>query len=196
MQTIEGKRTTWLRRTHHRLYGVDYDNIEVVIHPQSIIHSGIELHDTAILMQAGWPDIRLPILYALSYPVRVPADLPNPRDGRNFDDWWIGNGKDGQLTFGKPDLEKYPCIKLAYKAGRIGGTMPAILSAANERAVELLLDKDIDFLDIPGTLEAVMEKAEKEDKVILSPTLDDIVDADRWARDAADEVVRAPAVAA
>eukprot|EP00913_Durusdinium_trenchii_P018208 g17106.t1 len=143
----------------HWLYGVDYDDIEVVIHPQSIVHSAVECQDTAILMQTGWPDMRLPILYALSHPSRVPADLPNPRDGRNFDDWWIGDGKDGKLTFGKPDLEKYPCIRLAYRAGRIGGTMPAILSAANEQAVELLLTKEIDFLDIPAVLEKVMDKA-------------------------------------
>jgi len=174
----------------HWLYGVDYDNIEVVIHPQSIVHSAIELQDTAVLMQTGWPDMRLPILYALSYPARMPADLPNPRDGRQFDDWWKGEGKDGTLTFGKPDLEKYPCIRLAYQAGRRGGTMPAILSAANEQAVELLLTKEIDFLDIPGTLEAVMKKAEEEDKVVAIPTLDDIVEADLWARDAANKVAR------
>lgn len=174
----------------HWLYGVDFDDIEVVIHPQSIVHSAIECQDTAVLMQTGWPDMRLPILYALSHPARVPADLPNPRDGRQFSDWWKGEGKDGKLTFFKPDLEKYPCIALAYRAGRRGGTMPAILSAANERAVELLLSKHIDFLQIPGTLEAVMEKAEKENKVVLVPTLEDIVEADRWARDAADEVVK------
>ncbi|CAE7021730.1 dxr, partial [Symbiodinium sp. KB8] len=142
----------------HWLYGVEYDDIEVVIHPQSIVHSAVECQDTAILMQTGWPDMRLPILYALSHPSRVPADLPNPRDGRNFDVWWNGEGKDGKLTFGKPDLEKYPCIRLAYKAGRIGGTMPAILSAANEQAVELLLTKEIDFLEIPLVLEKVMDK--------------------------------------
>lgn len=174
----------------HWLYGIDYDDIEIVIHPQSIVHSAIECQDTAVLMQTGWPDMRLPILYALSHPARVPADLPNPRDGRQFDEWWKGEGTDGKLTFSKPDLEKYPCIALAYKAGRRGGTMPAILSAANERAVELLLAKDIDFLDIPTTLEAVMDKAEVEGKVILAPTLDDIVDADSWARVAADHVVR------
>lgn len=173
----------------HWLYGVDYDDIEVVIHPQSIVHSAIECQDTAVLMQTGWPDMRLPILYALSHPARVPADLPNPRDGRNFDDWWKGEGKDGNLTFSKPDLEKYPAIRLAYKAGRRGGTMPAILSAANEQAVELLLTKKIDFLDIPGVLEGVMEKAEKEDKVVATPNLDDIVEADKWAREAADMVV-------
>lgn len=174
----------------HWLYGVDYDDIEVVIHPQSIVHSAIELQDTAVLMQTGWPDMRLPILYALSHPARVPANLPNPRDGRQFDEWWLGNGKDGKLTFNKPDLEKYPCIRLAYKAGRRGGSMPAILSAANERAVELLLSKEIDFLDIPHVLEAVMEKAEKENKVVAVPSLDDIVNGDKWAREAASEVAK------
>merc|ERR1712039_578997 len=154
------------------------------------VHSAIELQDTAILMQMGWPDMRLPILYALSYPARIPADLPNPRDGRQFEDWWNGKGNDGKLSFGKPDFEKYPCIRLAYEAGRRGGTMPAILSAANEQAVELLLSKDLDFLDIPGILEAVMEKAERENKTIDIPSLDDIVEADLWARNAAHEVVK------
>lgn len=174
----------------HWLYGIPYDDIEVVIHPQSIVHSAIECQDTAVLMQTGWPDMRLPILYALSYPVRVPADLPNPRDGRDFSDWWKGSGKDGKLEFRTPDYEKYPCIKLAYKAGRRGGTMPAILSAANEKAVELLLNKDIEFLDIPKVLEAVMDVAEKESKVIGTPSLEDIVEADRWAREAAVEEVK------
>lgn len=171
----------------HWLYGVEYDDIEVVIHPQSIVHSAIECHDTAVLMQSGWPDMRLPILYALSHPARVPANLPNPRDGRDFADWWSGEGKDGKLTFGKPDLDKYPCIRLAYRAGRVGGTMPAILSAANEQAVELLLTKEIDFLDIPKVLEAVMDKAEAEKKAVEVPSLDEIVEADRWGREAATE---------
>mmetsp|Transcript_5442 Transcript_5442/g.16104 ORF Transcript_5442/g.16104 Transcript_5442/m.16104 type:complete len:493 (-) Transcript_5442:24-1502(-) len=179
----------------HWLYGVDYDDIEVVIHPQSIVHSAIELKDTAVLMQTGWPDMRLPILYALSHPARVPADLPNPRDGRCFDDWWRGEGKDGKLTFGKPDLEKYPCIALSYRAGRRGGTMPAILSAANEKAVELLLAKDIDFLEIPGVLEAVMERAEGG-VVVAEPSLEDIVAADAWGRVAAEEVARKRRVSA
>jgi 1-deoxy-D-xylulose-5-phosphate reductoisomerase len=179
----------------HWLYVVDYDNIEVVIHPQSIVHSAIEMKDTAVLMQTGWPDMRLPILYALSHPARVPADLPNPRDGRQFDDWWKGEGKDGKLNFSKPDLEKYPCIGLAYQAGRRGGTMPAILSAANEKAVELLLDKELDFLEIPPTLEAVMKRAEEQGMVIDTPTLEDIVEADRWAREIAAETVRSRVMA-
>eukprot|EP00971_Amphidinium_carterae_P140378 2781470-Amphidinium_carterae.1 len=174
----------------HWLYGVDYDDIEVVIHPQSIVHSAIEMQDTAVLMQSGWPDMRLPILYALAHPARVPADLPNPRDGRCFDDWWSGEGKDGKLDFRKPDMEKYPAIRLAYQAGRRGGTMPAILSAANEQAVEMLLAKDLEFLEIPAVLESVMDRAEKEKKVIDVPTLEDIVEADRWAREVAAEVAQ------
>jgi 1-deoxy-D-xylulose-5-phosphate reductoisomerase len=174
----------------HWLYGVDYDNIKVVIHPQSIVHSAIEMKDTAVLMQTGWPDMRLPVLYALSHPVRVEADLPNPRDGRNFDDWWKGDGKDGTLTFQEPDYEKYPCILLGYKAGRRGGTMPCILSGANEQAVEMLLSKEIDFMEIPPLLEAVMDKAEAEGVVIDKPSLEDIVEADRWSREAAKEVAQ------
>jgi 1-deoxy-D-xylulose-5-phosphate reductoisomerase len=174
----------------HWLYGIDYDDIKVVIHPQSIVHSAIEMQDTAVLMQTGWPDMRLPIVYALSYPSRVPADLPNPRDGRQFDDWWKGDGKDGKLNFMEPDYEKYPCILLGYRAGRRGGTMPTILSGANEQAVEMLLSKEIEFMDIPSILEAVMDEADEEGKVIDIPTLDDIVEADLWAREAAKEVVK------
>mmetsp|Transcript_107193 Transcript_107193/g.189542 ORF Transcript_107193/g.189542 Transcript_107193/m.189542 type:complete len:536 (-) Transcript_107193:101-1708(-) len=174
----------------HWLYGVDYDDIQVTIHPQSIVHSAIELQDTAVLMQTGWPDMRLPILYALSHPARVPADLPNPRDGRQFDDWWKGDGKDGKLQFMEPDYEKYPCILLGYKAGRRGGTMPCILSGANEQAVEMLLSKELEFMDIPKTLEAVMDKAEAEGKVVDVPSLDDILEADRWSREAAKQIVQ------
>eukprot|EP00811_Abedinium_folium_P032379 NODE_5429_length_1771_cov_48.573601.p1 GENE.NODE_5429_length_1771_cov_48.573601~~NODE_5429_length_1771_cov_48.573601.p1 ORF type:complete len:500 (-),score=130.42 NODE_5429_length_1771_cov_48.573601:272-1615(-) len=169
----------------HWLYGVDYDDIEVVIHPQSIVHSAVVLQDTSVLMQAGWPDMRLPILYALSHPARVPTELPNPRDGRCFDEWWRGEGADGIVEFRSPDLEKYPCIRLAYTAGRRGGTMPAILSAANERAVELLLSKRLDFLEISPLLEAVMQQAEREGHFIAEPSLDEIVAADTWARAAA-----------
>jgi len=173
----------------HWLYGIDYDDIKVVIHPQSIVHSAIELQDTAVLMQTGWPDMRLPILYALSHPSRVSANLPNPRDGRGFDGWWKGEGKDGKLEFIQPDYEKYPCILLGYKAGRRGGTMPCILSGANEQCVEMLLNKDLEFLDIHRTLEAVMDKAEAEGKVVDDPDLDDILEADSWSRKAAAEIV-------
>ena len=108
----------------HYLFGIDYDHIEIVIHPQSIIHSMIELTDSSVLAQLGWPDMKLPILYCLSWPER----LETPWRRLNLADI-------GKLTFRSPDKEKYPCMELAYSAGKIGGTMPAVLNAANEEAV-------------------------------------------------------------
>lgn len=165
----------------HYLFGVDYDNIDIVIHPQSIIHSLIELQDTSVLAQLGWPDMRLPLLYALSYPERIytpwePLDLV----------------KAGNLTFREPDHQKYPCMRLAYAAGRAGGAMPAVLNAANEQAVELFLQEAIGFLDIPRVIEMVCDRHQSHN--LANPTLDDILEADRWARQ---EVVRlSPAIAA
>jgi 1-deoxy-D-xylulose-5-phosphate reductoisomerase len=124
----------------HYLFGVDYDNIEIVIHPQSIIHSLIELQDTSVLAQLGWPDMRLPLLYALSWPERI------------YTNWERLNlVKSGDLTFREPDHHKYPCMGLAYAAGKAGGSMPAVLNAANEQAVALFLEEKIHYLDILGT---------------------------------------------
>ncbi len=110
----------------HFLFGLDYDRIEIVIHPQSIIHSLIEVQDTSVLAQLGWADMRLPLLYALSYPDRI------------YTDWeQLDLVKAGNLTFKAPDHDKYPCMQLAYAAGRAGGSMPAVLNAANEQAVAL-----------------------------------------------------------
>jgi 1-deoxy-D-xylulose-5-phosphate reductoisomerase len=153
----------------HFLFGVDYDQIEIVIHPQSIIHSLIELQDTSVLAQLGWADMRLPLLYALSYPDRIatnwePLDLV----------------KISNLTFREPDHQKYPCMQLAYAAGRTGGTMPAVLNAANEQAVALFLEEKIRFLDIPRLIETVCDRHHAHNST--SPTLDDILEADRWAR--------------
>ncbi|MEB3295622.1 MAG: 1-deoxy-D-xylulose-5-phosphate reductoisomerase, partial [Synechococcales bacterium] len=104
----------------HYLFGVDYDAIDIVIHPQSIIHSLIEVQDTSVLAQLGWPDMRLPLLYALSWPDRL------------YTDWEpLDLVKAGNLTFREPDHHKYPCMQLAYAAGRAGGAMPAVLNAAN-----------------------------------------------------------------
>ncbi|MCY7276873.1 MAG: 1-deoxy-D-xylulose-5-phosphate reductoisomerase, partial [Phormidesmis sp. CAN_BIN44] len=102
----------------HYLFGVDYDDIEIVIHPQSIIHSLIELQDTSVLAQLGWADMRLPLLYALSYPDRLPTNWER-----------LNLVKAGNLTFREPDHEKYPCMGLAYAAGRAGGCLPAVLNA-------------------------------------------------------------------
>ena len=155
----------------HYLFGLDYDHIDTVIHPQSIIHSLIEVQDTSVLAQLGWPDMRLPLLYALSWPERIatnwePLDLV----------------KCGDLTFREPDHQKYPCINLAYAAGREAGSMPAVLNAANEKAVELFLQERIQFLDIPKVIEQVCDRHRTNNK--SNPSLQDILDADQWARQA------------
>ena len=154
----------------HYLFGLDYDRIDIVIHPQSIIHSLIELQDTSMLAQLGWPDMRLPLLYALSWPERI------------YTDWEpLDLVKAGSLTFKQPDHQKYPCMKLAYAAGQAGGSMPAVLNAANEQAVALFLDEKIQFLDIPRVIEATCERHQADN--CATPSLDDILAADRWARD-------------
>nr|WP_199324092.1 1-deoxy-D-xylulose-5-phosphate reductoisomerase [Coleofasciculus sp. FACHB-SPT36] len=159
----------------HFLFGMDYDGIEIVIHPQSIIHSLIELQDTSVLAQLGWPDMRLPLLYALSWPERI------------YTDWEpLDLVKAGNLTFKEPDHEKYPCMQLAYAAGRAGGSMPAVLNAANEQAVALFLEEKIQFLDIPRCIESVCDRFTSQNRP--TPTLDDIIAADKWARQEALEV--------
>lgn len=153
----------------HFLFGLDYDDIEIVIHPQSIIHSLIELQDTSVLAQLGWPDMRLPILYTLSWPDRI------------YTNWErLDLVKAGNLTFREPDHEKYPCMQLAYAVGRAGGSMPAVLNAANEQAVALFLDEKIRFLDIPRCIEWVCDKHQSDNRA--NPSLDDILAADEWAR--------------
>ena len=153
----------------HYLFGLDYDDIEIVVHPQSIIHSLIEVQDTSVLAQLGWPDMRLPLLYAMSWPERLPTNW------EKFD-----LVKAGNLTFRAPDRVKYPCIDLAYAAGRAGGSMPAVLNAANEQAVALFLDEKIHFLDIPKVIEKVCDKHRAD--YTSTPSLDDILAADIWAR--------------
>jgi 1-deoxy-D-xylulose-5-phosphate reductoisomerase len=153
----------------HYLFGVDYNAIDIVIHPQSIIHSLIELQDTSVLAQLGWPDMRLPLLYALSWPERI------------YTDWKPLNlVKAGSLTFKEPDHQKYPCMGLAYAAGRAGGAMPAVLNAANEQAVALFLEEKISFLDIPRVIEKVCDSFTIHNS--STPSLDDILAADNWAR--------------
>jgi 1-deoxy-D-xylulose-5-phosphate reductoisomerase len=160
----------------HYLFGLDYDRIDVVIHPQSIVHSLIEVQDTSVLAQLGWPDMRLPLLYAMSWPERVYTDW-NPLD----------LVKAGDLTFRAPDRVKYPCIELAYAAGREGGSMTAVLNAANEQVVALFLAEKIRFVDIPSTIEQVCDRHHAHH--LASPTLEDIIEADGWARRTADEIV-------
>ncbi|MBW4454049.1 MAG: 1-deoxy-D-xylulose-5-phosphate reductoisomerase [Nostoc indistinguendum CM1-VF10] len=153
----------------HFLFGLDYDNIEIVIHPQSIIHSLIELQDTSVLAQLGWPDMRLPLLYALSWPDRI------------YTNWQrLDLVKAGNLTFREPDHQKYPCMQLAYAVGKAGGSMPAVLNAANEQAVALFLSEKTRFLDIPRCIEWVCDRHQNDNRA--NPSLDDILAADKWAR--------------
>lgn len=153
----------------HYLFGLDYDQIDIVIHPQSIIHSLIELQDTSVLAQLGWPDMRLPLLYALSWPERI------------YTDWKpLDLVKAGDLTFREPNHDKYPCMDLAYAAGRAGGTMTAVLNAANEQAVALFLDQQVGYLDIARLIQQVCDRHDRE--LVAQPSLDDILTVDRWAR--------------
>lgn len=153
----------------HFLFGLDYEDIEIVIHPQSIIHSLIELQDTSVLAQLGWPDMRLPLLYALSWPNRIHTNWER-----------LNLVKAGNLTFREPDHQKYPCMQLAYAAGKAGGSMPAVLNAANEQAVALFLEEKIQFLDIPRCIESVCDRHQNDN--CANPSLDDILAADKWAR--------------
>ncbi|MDX1976300.1 MAG: 1-deoxy-D-xylulose-5-phosphate reductoisomerase [Pseudanabaenaceae cyanobacterium bins.68] len=157
----------------HFLFGLSFDQIEIVIHPQSIIHSLIELTDTSVLAQLGLPDMRLPLLYAISYPDRLVTDWPR-----------LDLVKCANLTFKAPDHRKYPCMQLAYGAGRAGGTMPAVLNAANEQVVEMFLTERISFIQIPQIIEAVCARHQ----VIAQPELADILAVDQWARQQASEL--------
>ena len=160
----------------HYLFGLDYDHIEIVIHPQSIIHSMVELADSSVLAQLGWPDMKLPILYCMSWPSRLETPW------RRLDLTEVG-----QLSFRAPDPAKYPCMDLAYAAGRAGGTMPAVLNAANEEAVAQFLEEKIHFLDIPKMIEGACEQHKPD--LAANPCLDDVLAVDQWARQAVREQV-------
>ena len=164
----------------HYLYGTDYDNIDIVIHPQSIIHSMVETADSSVLAQLGWPDMRLPILYTMSWPERLEAsEITWPR---------LDFIKMGNLTFKEPDHAKYPSMEIAYAAGRMGGTMTGVLSAANEKAVELFLNEEISYLEIMKYVSACCDAHKAE--FIAMPNLADIVNYDAWARRWTEERIR------
>lgn len=150
------------------LFDIDFDNIEVVIHPQSIIHSMVEFVDGSVIGQMGLPDMRLPIQYALSYPDRWENDFPK-----------LNLLTAGSLTFEQPRTDAFPALKLAFNAGQMGGTMPAVMNAANEAAVELFLEGQIGFLKIPELIESVM----KNHKCDSKPGLSGILECDHWARE-------------
>ena len=152
----------------HWLFDMPFDKISVLVHPQSIIHSMVEFIDGSVKAQLSYPDMRLPIQYALSYPDRLAnSQLPKL-------DW----GKIASLTFEPPDTDTFTCLKLAIEAGKQGGTYPAVLCAADEVAVELFLSRKIKFTDIA----LVVEKTLVEHKSVTHPTLEQIMAADDWAR--------------
>lgn len=151
-----------------QLFDVTVDKIDVLVHRQSIVHSMIELTDGAVLAQMGVPDMKLPIQYALTYPDRLPMT-----------DNTLDLAAAGTLTFEKPDMETFRCLALAYEAAKVGHTMPCVLNGANEAAVSLFLHKQLGFLDIAETLERVMQMH----SVVENPSLEEILAADRWARE-------------
>jgi 1-deoxy-D-xylulose-5-phosphate reductoisomerase len=154
-------------------FSVDIDRIEVQIHPQSIIHSMVEYVDGSVIAQLGVPDMRIPIAYALSYPERLRRSGP-----------FLDLLKVGRLDFICPDLKKFPSLKLAYDAGRAGGTMPAVLNAANEVAVTLFLREAVRFTDMPKLIEEVLSSHQMKG----APDIHDILEADRWARERANKI--------
>ena len=149
------------------LFDLTPEQIEVVIHPQSIIHSLVQFGDASIKAQLGTPDMRVPIIYALFYPERRHADLPT------LDLLTAGN-----LSFFKPDTERFPCLQLAYDAMKAGGTAPAILNAANEIAVQYFLENKASFMQIPQIIEKVLGQI----SIIDNPEMHQIDEADREAR--------------
>jgi 1-deoxy-D-xylulose-5-phosphate reductoisomerase len=151
----------------HWLFGFEADRISILVHPESVVHSMIELVDGSVIAQMGVTDMRHAIQYALTYPERHACDLPA-----------LDLTSHGALHFEAPDLERFPCIALAYRALRAGGTLPAALNAANEEAVSAFLDERLRLTDIPRVIEAVMD----EHKGRAIENLDDVLAADREAR--------------
>jgi 1-deoxy-D-xylulose-5-phosphate reductoisomerase len=158
------------------LFDLSAEQIEVIVHPQSIVHSMVAFCDGSILAQMGIPDMQQAISYALAYPERLPLDQPLPRLAEM-----------GRLTFGQPDFQRFPCLGLAFDACREGGTMPAVLNAANEVAVAAFLSKKIRFTGIAAVVDATMNVH----NLIKDPALAEILDADAWARRVAHRTVAA-----
>ena len=156
------------------LFDVPAEKIAVHIHPESIVHSLVEYHDGALIAQLGVPDMKTPIAYALSWPARMPLNQP-PLDLCQL----------GRLTFSQPDVQRFPCLRLAYEALARGGTVPAVLNAANEVAVEAFLQHDLSFLGIPKVIEEIMSRHQHSDV----KTLDQVLQADLWARKEAKELI-------
>jgi 1-deoxy-D-xylulose-5-phosphate reductoisomerase len=159
----------------HHLFAVPYERIEVVVHPQSLIHSLVHLNDGSSLAHLGYPDMRVPISYALHYPERADVDVPR-----------LDLAAAGSLTFEQPDLETFACLRLALEAGRAGGTAPTVLNAADEVAVAAFLEERIPFTAIPAVIERVMEAMPAQGV----SHFDDLFAADAEARERSQEQVR------
>lgn len=153
----------------HYLFDIDYDNIETVIHKESIIHSMVEYKDNSIIAQMGKPDMRIPIQYAITYPNKIKYNLDS---GLSFKDL-------NSLTFKEMDFNRFPMLALAYKVGKMGGIMPAVFNASNEEAVKLFCENKIKFLEIENIIIDSVNKT----KNILSPTLNQILEVDKKVRE-------------
>ena len=157
------------------LFGMELSQIEIIIHPESIIHSMVEFVDGSFLAQLSATDMRVLIQYALTYPHRLPAPVPR-----------LNLSQIRALHLEAVDFEKFPCLGLAYTAAKVGGTLPTVLSSADEVIVQAFLDQQIGFMDIPIFLEEVMTQHD----VTLEPNLDDILAADRWAKSVANKLIQ------
>jgi 1-deoxy-D-xylulose-5-phosphate reductoisomerase len=158
------------------LFGVSADQVEVVVHPQSIVHSMVEYVDGSVIAQLGIPDMRIPIAYALNYPERLANTLPR-----------LDLARIGTLTFEPPDLERFPCLRLGFEAIHACGTLPAVLNAANETTVEAFLHERIRFMDIPAVIEETLQRHEAQS--LIDGDIEVILEADRWARETATAII-------
>ncbi len=149
-------------------FDVDVNQIEVLVHPQSVVHSAVQFEDGAVIAQMGVPDMKIPIAYALSCPQRMKSDFER-----------LNLSQIGSLTFEKPDVENFRCLGLAYKAIETGGTMPAVLNAANEIAVENFLKSEIKYIDIPDIIEKTMNAY----NVKYDYNIEELLKADKWGRE-------------
>ncbi len=171
--------STWMNKGFevieaHHLFGMKYDHIDVVVHPQSIIHSLVEFVDNSVIAQLGNPDMTIPIQYALTYPKRMPS-LAKQLDLSDI----------GKLDFIKPDFERFPCLKMAYDAGIAGGIMPCVLNAANEVAVHAFIDGKIGYTDIPSIVSKMIEGTSQ----MNHPTLRDILEIDKEAKEKTQQLI-------
>jgi 1-deoxy-D-xylulose-5-phosphate reductoisomerase len=149
------------------LFDIEMVRVSVVVHPQSVVHSMVEFVDGSMLAQLSTPDMCLPIQYALTYPDRAASE----RVQTNL-------AKLGSLTFEEPDPDRFPALELARRAGEVGGTLPAVLNAANEVAVEAFVNRRISFSQIPATVRRIMDGHQ----TVACPNLQQILEADAWAR--------------